>query len=321
MTTELTVGRAGSAWSALGDLSAFLLDPGRYLTSLAARGDLVEIGFGSWTGYVACHPELTQRILLDDRTFAKGGPLLDKARDIVGNSLITSPRHVHRRQRRLLQPAFHRDHIPRYAAVMTDQAAAVSDSWRDRGNVDVVAEMNAISANVTLRTLFSRRVDEAVVQALVGEIKKFSEGLFLSMVLPAALDRLPVPRLRGFRTARERLRTFTARVVADYRADPSAPQDMLSLLLAARDEGIGVEDSEVIDHVISFIVAGVETTANTLAWALHLVAIHPEVERRLHAEVDDVLTGRPARYPDVANLPLTRCVITETSGSTRRPGW
>src|SRR5690606_30118773 len=133
--------------------------------------------------------------------------------------------------------------------------------------------------------------------------------------LPAPANRLPTPGLLRYRRASARLRETLREVISTRRASPADHGDLLSALLAARDiveDGNGLSDSEVLDEAVSFFFAATDTTASTLAWALHLLSQHPGIRASLYAEVDSVLAGRAVSYDDVPKLELTRRIITET---------
>lgn len=136
MNATRMIPRARGALPLLGHVMPLLRDPLRFLTSLPAQGDLVRIRIGPVTAIVICDPELTRQVLLDDRTFDKGGPIFDRLREVLGNGLVTCPHSMHRRQRRLVQPTFHQTRLPGYAQTMTEEISAVAESWRDGHVID-----------------------------------------------------------------------------------------------------------------------------------------------------------------------------------------
>ncbi|MER6567477.1 cytochrome P450 [Streptomyces sp. NPDC001093] len=238
---------------------------------------------------------------------------------VLGNSVLTCPHDQHRRQRRLTQPAFHPAHRAAQAAVMTEQIAAVTASWRDGGVIDVPAEMEKITARVLLATMFSASLSPQVMARLSSDLTVVLAGIFRRMFLPAALDRLPTVANRRYHRASSRLRHTVTAAVTDRLTAPGQDNgdgtDLLSLLLGAGDatgDAPEVSDTELADQAVTFFVAGVETTATTLAWALHLLSRNADVEQRLHAEVDAVLAGQPATYDGLPTLPLTGHIVRET---------
>ncbi|OHV27679.1 cytochrome P450 [Parafrankia soli] len=306
---------APGARPVLGHLITVACDPLAFLSSLHEHGDVLRVRLGPVTAAVVCDPELTRTVLIDDRTFDKGGPLFDRAREVAGNGLVTCLHHEHRRQRRLAQPAFHRSRLPGYADVMTAQIIEATDRWRDGQIVDVPAAMMDITATVTMSTLFSSTLSAQVHGEMLDDIRTIIDKILWRMIMPPPLDRLPTSGNISFWRARTRLRRTIDTLIAERRADGTDHGDLLSALLAARDleDGSrGLTDAEVTNMLVTISIGGIETTATTLSWALHLVAQHPQTEERLHDEVDTILSGRPACYPDVPKLEYTQQIITET---------
>ncbi|MFJ8474435.1 cytochrome P450 [Kitasatospora sp. NPDC094011] len=312
-TVRYTSVTAPRALPLLGHAPALIRNPLAFVAGLAAHGDLVRLRLGPVDAYVACHPDLVRRLLTEDRTYDKGGIVVEKAREAFGNGLATCPAAAHRRQRRMLQPAFHRDRLPGYAALMAEEIAGTTAGWRDGDTVDVPAAMYRLSTAVTARCLFAahERAGSLPVHACMDEV---AHGVARRMMLPLpGADRIPTPGNRRFARARQDLREITRRLTADYRAAGTDHHDLLSVLLGARDEdGQGLTDEEIHDQVVTFLLAGMETTAATLSWAWTLLAANPAVRDRLHAELDTVLDGRPARHQDLPALPLTARIVSET---------
>lgn len=313
MTTTLTTGSAPGALPLLGHALALGRKPLDFLASLPAHGDLVRIQLGPWPAYVVCHPDLVHQILVQDRIFDKGGPSFDKARKLAGNGLATCGHRDHRRQRRLVQPAFRRDRIPGYARVMTEQIAAVTEPWQDGQVIDVLAVMNALISAVTTRTLLTAEIDESTLTEIQQCSDDFLAGVARRVVMPLELlDKIPTRGNRRFDQARNRLRHHIDQLITNYRRAGIDHGDLLSTLLAARDDdGEGLPDSEIHDQVVTFYFAGTENTSTSLSWAWHLLGCHPDIQARLHNEVDTVLDGRIAEYDDIPKLELTGRIITE----------
>ncbi|MDT3399303.1 cytochrome P450 [Streptomyces sp. B1866] len=320
---------APGAVPVLGHGVPLLRDPLRFLSSLPACGDMVRIRIGPMEALMVCDPELARQVLLDDRTFDKGGPLFDRGREALGNGLTTCPHSQHRRQRRLVQPAFHHSRMPGYARVMAEQIDAVTGGWRDGQVLDVLAGMQEITTRIAVMTMFAGSIARSAHREVVEDFDTFSTGVFTRMFMPPPLDRLPTPGNLRFQRARARLRRTVHELVSGHRAAGVDHGDLLSILLTSRDDesadgaggtGGGLSDAEASDQVISFLFAGTETGAATLAWALHLLARHPDVEKRLHEEADTVLAGRTATYDDLPRLEFAAQVITEAL-RLYPPGW
>ena len=314
MGTAPTVGIAPGALPLFGHTLSLLYDPLGFLTSLPNHGDLVRIQIGPFEAIVVCTPELVRQVLLDDRIFDKAGPVFDRARDAFGDGLATCPHGMHRRQRRLVQPAFHPARFPGYAQVMSKHIAEVTASWQHGQVLDVLSEMMTLTTRIAVETMFSDELSSAVLQAVFNDFSTILAGIYTRTIVPPPLDKFLIVGNRRFNRARVRLREVIGRVITDHRANGTDCDDLLSTLLSARDrtESQGLSDSEIVDQVTTFFLAGSETTANALAWAVYLLARHPDVAHQLHAEVDAVLGGTAARFEDLPKLQLAGRVVTET---------
>lgn len=320
-----SIATAPGALPLLGHLVQLLRDPLGFVTSLPEHGDLVRIRLGPFQAIVVCDPALTRHILLNDRIFDKGGPLFDRVREAIGYGLATCPHSAHRRQRRLLQPAFHPSRLGSYAQVMTAQFADLSNSWRDGQVLDVPAAIQTNTARVIVATMFSDTLPAPVLHQAIDDVNALFAGVFQRMLLPPPLDRLPTPGNRRYHQVRARLRHTMGGIIANRRKSSIDRGDLLSALLAARDpdsagDSQGLSDAEIYEQVVAFFIAGTETTASVLAWSLHLLARHPDIEERLHAEVDAVLNGGVAAYEHLPKLALTSRIITEIL-RLYPPGW
>ncbi|EFF90593.1 cytochrome P450 family protein [Streptomyces sp. e14] len=297
----------------VGHALAMAQRPLAFLASLPALGDLVELRIGTKRAHLPCHPELVQQVLLNARVYDTGGPVKDKARPILGNGLITSDWADHRRQRRMVQPAFHPTRIAGYAEVMREECARHAEGWRAGQPVNVSEEMQALTARVTARALFSTEMAPHSVAEIQRSLPVMVHGAYRRAVDPTGLlARLPLAANREFDAALGRLHSLIEGIVGDYRNSRQDRGDLLSALLAVRDDDGAMSDQEVHDQIITLLLAGVETTASALTWAWHLLATHPEAEARLHSEVDSVLGGRAPTYADVPKLVHTQRIFTET---------
>src|SRR5262249_12127462 len=214
-------------------LDSLIYRPGRdplvFFTSLARQyGDVVQYRMAGERVFLVSDPQYIKDILVtQNRTFTKSRGL-ERTRRILGNGLLTSEGAVHLRQRRLMQPAFHRDRIAGYGATMVAYADRTRRDWRDGTTLDVAREMNRLTLSIVGKTLFDADVESqaaAVGEALTGVMESFWMTL-----LPFAdlIERLPVPRLRRARMARARLDAIIYRMIADRRASGRDHGDLLS---------------------------------------------------------------------------------------------
>jgi cytochrome P450 len=315
MRTEDGPARVPGALPLVGHVVPLLRDPLAFVRSLAAYGDLVEVRLGPVKTVIVCTPELTRRVLLDDRTFDKGGPVFGRFREIAGNGLVSCPHADHRRQRRLLQPAFRHARLAGYATVMAEQITAGVGSWQDGRIIDVTAEMQMIAGRSGVATMFADALSPATLGRLVADLNTVLAGIYRRVLLPPFLDRLPTPANRRYDRVRARLRHTLGELIATYQAGGVDHGDLLSIVLATRDaagDGHGLTETEVVDQLVTFFIGGTESTAVTMAWALYLLGRHPEIEERLHKEVDAVLNGPVPTFDDLSRLDLTGRIITET---------
>ncbi|GAB3644426.1 cytochrome P450 [Streptomyces sparsus] len=288
--------------------------PLEFLASLPARGDLVEVRLGPRPAYLACHPDLVQQVLRDSRTYDKGGPLFDKVRLLTGDGLATSDWATHRRQRRLMQPAFQVARMAGYAEVMSEEIRAVLGDWRAGRTFDLNAAMQAMTARIIVRTLFSTQIDERAISEIQRCLPVFTRGVYRRMVAPfGLLERLPTPANRRFDRALSRLHAVIEQAIRGYRADADHG-DLMSTLVNAQDAETGecLAPEEIHDQVVSLLLGGTETTGNVLSWAFHLLDENPDARAALFAEVDEVLDGRLPCFTDLPRLPTARRVITES---------
>jgi cytochrome P450 len=314
---------ASAALPVLGHLIPFVRRPLDFLNSLPAHGDLVRIRVGPVKLVIVCDPKLTRQVLRDHRTFDKGGIFYQRACEVLGNGLATCPHDDHRRQRLLTQPSFHHARLPGYAQIMTARITNLTASWRDGQVVDVPRATMTFSTQVMTAAIFSDDQPAQVLLQMHDDINCVIDGMARRALTPPPLDRLPTRGNRSYLRARSRLRGSIMDIIAKRRTHATGQGDMLSALLAAdnpKEGSRGFTDTECADTVLSLFLAGVETTATALSWALYQVSAHPEIERRMHAEVDAMLASRPAVHADLPDLDLTGRVITETL-RLRPPVW
>lgn len=298
-----------------GHLVAFRRDPLGFLCKLAREhGDAVRFRLGPREVCLLNEPEWIREVLIvQDRRFSKG-PGLRVAERLLGQGLLTSEGDFHRRQRRLAQPAFHRQRIAAYAETMAGYSLQCQEGWSDGAELDLAEAMRGLTLRIAAKTLFDTEV-ASEIRDLSGALDE-SLRLFQWANLPFAARLEPlVPFLtRRFKRARARLDATVYRMIRDRRASGEDRGDLLSMLILACDEeedGGQMSDEQVRDEAMTLLLAGHETTANALAWTWYLLAQHPEAEERLHAEVDAVLGDRAPTVEDVPSLPYTRKVFAE----------
>ena len=300
-------------------LLALQRDPLAFLTRVAREhGDIARFRLGRQEMWLLSHPDHVRDVLVtSNRLFVKGRAL-DRAKLLLGEGLLTSNGDFHLRQRRLAQPAFHRQRIAGYARDMVELAQRHRDRWRHGETLDVARAMNRLTLAIAGRTLFGADVEgeaEEIGRALTDAIALFEIArLPIPESLLNVLVRLPVGSGRRLTRARARLDATVYRMIADRRTTGADRGDLLSMLLLATDtegDGSGMSDQQLRDEVLTIFLAGHETTANALAWTLHLLGRDPDAEHALHEEIDRVLGGRAPAGDDLSSLPWTRAVFAE----------
>lgn len=284
-----------------------------FTASLRKHGDIVRIDLGTLRTYFVTNPRLVHEMLVTKGSSFRKGALFDKFRPFFGNGLATSDGAFHRRQRRMVRPAFHRDRVAHYAAAMARAAADLTATWRP-GQVRVVErDTQALAVTIVGEALFSTELGAPAIEEVRRSIFTVLDHGVVRALSPSFVEKLPLPANREFDRAIQRMRAIVLDVVRGRREEGADRGDLLSVLLAARDAdtGAGMSDQQVHDEVMTLLVGGIETTALALAWTFHELARHPEVERRVHAEVDEVLGGRPPAFADLGKLVHLNQVVNE----------
>ena len=292
------------------------------LREAATYGDVSTVSVNPILSCLVNHPELNQQVLVTNHLKAgRGATVFETVRWMMGDGLTASTGAFHLKQRRLIQPRFHHRYIEKYAAAMTEFSSRKSRQWRDGATVDLEQEMRGLTLQIVAKALFD--VETSDVVRRVGESFSESEGyIYLRLTQPVFLRRLlhglPLPSTRRFKAARAYLDELIYGLIRERRQSGAEGDDLLCLLLQARyedaegEEAGGMSDDLVRDEAVSLYIAGHDTTATTLTYAFYLLYQNPEVEKRFHAELDDVLGDRDATLDDLPNLPLTDQIITET---------
>ncbi len=309
----------------LGNMREFNADPLRFIERCAREfGDAVPTRFLYVPALFIFHPDHVEYVLASGhKKFIKSANFRSPFfRRIAGNGLVASEGDFWRRQRRLAQPAFHRDRVGAYAATMVAFAEEMLAGWREGQALDAHEEMMLLTQRVVARTLFTADVaGEAgeMAGALSRIVRPFASQTTLKWILD---NRLPTPAHLRFDRDVRLIDRFVYRLIGERRASGEGTGDLLSMLLGARDEdGGGMTDRQLRDELMTIFLAGHETTAIALTWAWLLLARNPEAEARLHAELGEVLAG--GRAPTLADLPRLRYAEWVVKESLRLypPAW
>lgn len=290
------------------------MDPLGFIRSASGHGDIVRFRFGRADACLVNHPDLIRRILVDDvKSFDKGVEY-EQVRPVFGNGITTSAGAFHLQQRRMIQPAFHKTALERYATTMRVETADMTAQWLDGQVIAVDRAFRLLALRIVTRTLFASEIGSAAVAEFERSFPLLLDTVGRRARSPLSPpDWLPTPRNRAFRTAHDRVWSHLRTAVAGYRRAGTDHGDLLSVLLTARDEDSDgrMTDSQVMDEAMTMLVSGYETTSTTLSWTAHLLSTHPEVQERVRAELDELDGGGPVRAADLPRLPYLRRVITE----------
>jgi len=252
----------------VGHLRAFRAHPIDFLMKMAREyGDLPYFRLGPQHVYLVNHPDLVREVLVTNQANFTKSRALQRARVLLGEGLLTSEGQFHLRQRRLVQPAFHRERLTAYASVMSDYGVRLRDRWKAGSTLDVSHEMMRLTLAVVGKTLFSAEVEEEASE--IGEALTTVLKMFRMLMMPFSeyLEKLPLPSVRRFDRARARLDQTIYGLIHERRRSGEDTGDLLSMLLLAHDEeadGSGMTDQQVRDEALTLFLAGHETTANAL---------------------------------------------------------
>jgi cytochrome P450 len=289
-------------------------DPLQFFVNAAARGRVVQLDLGPRRFHLVHQPDDVKYVLQDNqKNFVK---TYDLVKPLFGDGLLTSNGEKWLRQRRLMQPAFHRVQIAQMAGTMTDATEKMLGRWAGHPAgkpLDIGSEMMLLTQSIIVRTMFSTDVSanaERIGEAFDYLLSYFNRYLFSPVQIPLAW---PTPANRRFKRERDFITRTVYAILAERRRTGRQEADLISMLLAARDEGDGqgMTDEEIRDEIVTIFLAGHETTATLLSWTWHALSQHREIRRRLEAELAEVLGGRPPTFDDLPRLTYARRILDE----------
>lgn len=310
----------------IGNLLPFARNPYHFLLSSQREyGDIVRLRFGPITAYLLAHPEFVRHVLLDNSQGYDKRLGYVQMKPLIGDGLLVAEGEAWRRQHQLLQPPFQPQHLDALARPMQDAVAALSERWERSSAagepVEIVAEMTRLTRAMLGQMLFGIDLSDTgsplgraltLAQQLSDDFTRRHTHGPLAILTGLGLSSPPLPR-----RVREQMRELDRTVydlIAERRRAERARDDLLSLLLAARDPQSGerLTDRQVRDQIVTLWLAGTETPAVGLAWACYLLAQHASAERRLDDELAQVLGGRIPRWADLPALEYTVMVLHES---------
>src|SRR5271156_5998265 len=263
--------------------------------------------------FFVSEPSLVEQVLVTKSSSFMKGRGTQRLKLGLGNGLLTSepPQHLH--NRRLIQPLFHRKRIEGYGTIMVAEARKRMEAWSEGAAIDVDFETNRLALDIVAKSVFGSDLSRDM-DAISGSLDVLIEG-FPKLMAPFAeyFDWLPTPSNLRYAGARRRLDGVVYRMIREHREGGGDPDDLLSLLLEARDEsGAGLSEQQIRDEALTILLAGHETTANAIAWTFYILQRRPDTEARLFATVDRILGERAATAADVPELEYVRALFAET---------
>ncbi len=297
-----------------GHFRSFRKDPPGFLTKLSKLGDVSAFRIAKVQAFFINHPDLIRDLLVTNHSKFMKGRALQRAKGLLGEGLLTSEKEFHLRQRRMIQPAFHRNRINEYAKAMIELGEKMAGEWRAGDVRDVDKEMMRLTLWIVGKTLFSANVEDDA--DVVGKAMTTIVSMFNFILLPFSelLEKLPIPPITKLKNARQTLDEVIYKIIDERRASGEDKGDLLSMLLTAQDEETGgaMTDRQIRDECLTLFLAGHETTANALTWTFYLLSQNPEVERKFHAELAEVLGDKSLTPEDYPRLKYTEAVLAES---------
>lgn len=299
-------------WQRLRDLRQMRRDPFSAIIAFSQRGDFTPLPVPP-NAYLANTPAIAAAIMVEQGASVERSSI-DRSLllTLLGDGLLTSREPKHRRQRKLMAPAFSHKQVQSYGAMMAEAAERLQAAWSEGTRLNLQSAMTALTLEIVVRALFGTDVSGDVV--LVKDNLRFTLT-YLSRWIGSTVP-LPLswPLHRRYHRAVRQLDTVAQRIITERHQKQEDRGDLLSMLLKAQDEDDGtfMTDAELRDEIRTILLAGHETTTNTLTWAWYLLMQHPAWYERLCAEVDSVLQGRSPGVEDLPKLPLTQNILKET---------
>ncbi|MFD2471462.1 cytochrome P450 [Amycolatopsis silviterrae] len=306
----MTVRVAPGRWPLLGHTLALVRRPAPFTAGLREHGDVVKVLLGPLHTYFLTNPEIIHRVLVTNGSSFGSGIMFRKFRPYAGNGLALSDGPFHRRQRKLMLPAFDQRHLRRYAEGWVRATTALAESWQPGEVRQIDADMQALAMTNVGEALFGSELGEEAIREARRSIPLIIQLGMYRVLSPGFAEKLPFNR--RFDQAIVRMKAVVRDLMASRDADTDCG-DLLSTLLLARDAETGerMTREQVHDEVMTLLTAGTETTALMLAWACHELGRNPAMAERVQAELDQVLGGRPVSFDDLPALVYTRQVVSE----------
>lgn len=297
----------------LGHVVPVLRSPLRFLRLAASHGDVVTVRLGRRRAYLVNDPVLLREVLNNSDRYARGANY-EIAKEILHTSISTADGPYHRHQRRVMRPAFDHAHLAAYAEPMNRITTEQCRSWRDGQTVDMASHLLTLSIRIATESLFASSFDAMSIAEIQTGLPRLLKGLTLRAFDPTRLvGRLPLPVNRRYTKAITRMRAVVLRGIAEYRSHNKPQDDLVGMLLSAchPETGRPLTDDQITDEALGMLIGASETVSSTLAWTIHLLSTHPDVQRRVQEESDAVRAAGPLTTDRLTDLRYTRRVVSE----------
>jgi cytochrome P450 len=318
--TSVITGSPSGRLPLIGHAHKVIANPIEFVRQLRNYGDLVSFAMGPMTIYIVNTPELIRELLTDKQDYFTKGDIYDKAKAVLGDGLFLSDGDFHRRQRGLIQPAFHRTRIADYTEIMAEAAGRVSGQWADDAVIDVRQITMNIASEIITRALFGKAIDDENLAEFTTFQHTLLKGFFQRGYIP--LDfyfKLPLPENRRYEASVDGSRRLIGEIITKHASEMG--DDIMSNVVHARDEnGNTMPFRQSVDEAATMMMAGADTTGASMAWMLHDIATNPAVARQVYQEIDAL----PQDGTSYAELPQQLTYLRQVARETLRvhaPAW
>ncbi|HEY2295824.1 MAG TPA: cytochrome P450 [Thermoanaerobaculia bacterium] len=303
----------------VGALPSLLANPVRFCTRMMIEhNDLVCLDLGFGTIYMVTLPEHIHHVLVENQENYWKGDVFERTRFLFGNGLVVNEGDSWRRQRRLMQPAFAHRRVASLVPVIVDVVERRLAGWEATSEAgqpfDISQEMMSMTLGIIVKTMFSLSIDARQTEVMAHCFSTALEQITIRMATYFLPERFPLPHQKATREAVATLEEMVYRIIAERRKEGQDVNDLLGMLLAARDSetGEGMTDREIRDEVMVTMFGGYEATADSLTWTWHLLDEHPAVDETFREELARVLGGRTPTFEELGQLTYTTQVAQES---------
>jgi cytochrome P450 len=294
----------------VGNLREMFRDPLTFLDECAGKyGDVIQMRIGATMAFLINEPDLIEEVLLtNNRNFTK---LRLGTVEVFGDGLLVSQGDIWLRDKRMMNPAFHKERISAYAKIVTESVNEECIAWKNGEERDIHFDMSALTLKIIAKSLFStdllREEQNEIIHIFNALLMRSTIGLRL---FPQT-TKLPLPANIRFRRNLHRLNEIVYHMIEARKKNRAGFDDLLSLLLDGAENDPTISDKQLRDEVVTMLSTGYETSSTTLAWIFYLLSQHPEAEEKLAQELDSVLKGCEPSFDDIHRLPYTSWVVKE----------